>query len=255
MTIENLFSENLDLKNQVDTLRSELLSKEERLKRYERYSEQLEEAVKLLQHRGFAPKSEKIHAEQFVFNDIEVEASLSKEEVDEAEQLDLIEVPGHKRQKPKRKKLSKDLSREIVILELPLDQRKCPHDGTELKVIGKEISERIDTIPMVMKVIETHRLTYACPCCETFVKTVPPPPAMIPKGLPTAGTLEFIATSKFCDGLSLYHIEKMYERNGVSLSRGSMAHWMIRSTETAQPILNLLEEYLERVRSSASFRL
>ena len=55
MTIENLFSENLDLKNQVDTLRSELLSKEERLKRYERYSEQLEEAVKLL--RGWRETS------------------------------------------------------------------------------------------------------------------------------------------------------------------------------------------------------
>lgn len=244
MTIEKLYNEYLDLKNQCDGLKADLLLKENRLKKYERYNEQLEEALKLLRHRTFAPKSEKILPEQFVFNDIEVEASLEKDESDEAEQLDLIEVPSHKRKKPKRKKLSKDLPREIVTIELPLEQRKCPHDGTELKVIGKETSERIDTIPMVMKVIETHRLTYACPCCEVHVKTASVAPMMIPKGIATAGTLAFIATSKFCDGLSLYHIEKMYERNGVEISRGSMAHWMIRSMAMAQPILNLMQDDL-----------
>lgn len=245
MTIENLYNENLELKAQNENLSADLLLKEDRLKRYERYNEQLEEALKLLRYRSFAPKSEKIPPpEQCVFNDIEVEASLEEEEADETEQLDLINVSGHTKKKPKRKKLSKDLPREIVIVELPADQRKCPHDGTELKVIGKETSERIDTIPMVMKVIETQRLKYACDCCAAHVRTALVPPSIIPKGIATAGTLAFIATSKFCDGLSLYHTAEMFARNGVDLSRGSMAHWMIRCADACQPIINLLEEDL-----------
>ena len=208
----------------------------------------MEEAIKLLRHRAFAPKSEKIlpdSSEQFIFNEIELEAAKSPEESDEDDsQLDIIHVSGHTKKKPKRKALPKDLPREIVTIELPLEERECPHDGTELKVIGKEVSERIDTIPMVMKVIETHRLKYACDCCAAHVKTSPVALSLIPKGMATAGTLAFIATSKFCDGLSLYHTAEMFSRNGVDLSRGSMAHWMIRCAEASQPIINLLEENL-----------
>lgn len=245
MTIENLYNENLELKNQNGILSAELLLKEDRLKRYERYNEQLEEALKLLRHRSFAPRSEKIPPEQFVFNEIEVEAVLSSEENEEdTSQLDMIHVPAHTKKKPKRKVLPKNLPREVVTIVLPEEQRKCPHDGAELKVIGKEVSERIDTIPMVMKVVETHRLKYACPCCEAHVKTAPVALSLIPKGMATAGTLAFIATSKFCDGLSLYHTAEMFERNGVDLSRGSMAHWMIRCAEACQPLINLLEEDL-----------
>jgi transposase len=36
----------------------------------------------------------------------------------------------------------------------------------------------------------------------------------------------------------------MFERNGVHLTRGSMAHWMIRAAEACQPLMNLLEEDL-----------
>ena len=241
MTIEKLLSENIDLKTQ----NSDLIDK---VKKYERYSEQLEEALKLLRHRGFAPKSEKMvpdQSEQFFFNEIEVEASHSKEEEEEdSSQLDMIQVSAHTKKKPKRKPLPKNLPREIVTIELSEQERICPHDGTELKVIGEEVSERIDTIPMVMKVIETRRLKYACPCCAAHVKTAPVALSLIPKGMATAGTLAFIATSKFCDGLSLYHTSEIFSRNNVDLSRGSMAHWMIRCAEACQPIMNLLEEDL-----------
>ena len=227
-----------------ETLLAEYQNLKDRYRHSETYIECLEEALRLMRYRQFAPKSEKfITDEQLIFDEIEVAAKDFKPD-DESDQPELIEVAAHTKQKPRRNKLPKDLPRETVTIELPFDERVCPHDGTELKVIGKEVSERIDVVPMQMKVIETHRLTYACPCCESHVKTAQTSPEIVPKGKPTAGTLAFIATAKFVDGLSLYHIEKMFERNGVDISRGSQAHWMIRCHLAALPLLNLLEEDL-----------
>jgi transposase len=238
MTFESLYS-------QYEALLGEHTDLKSRYQHCETYIERLEEMVRLLRHRKFAPRSEKMpdDDEQVdLFNEIEAEAA-GEPAADESEQLE-IEVGPYKRKKPKRKKLPKDLPREEVVIELPENERFCPHDGTPLKVVGEEVSEQLDVIPMQMKIIATIRRTYGCPCCETFMKTAPVQPQAIPKGIPTAGTCAFIATSKFCDGLSLYHIEKMFERNGIQISRGSMAHWMIRLTGLAQPVINLMNEDL-----------
>lgn len=239
MTFDSLLSEYTELKKQreADLARIEYLEKE---KIY------FEEVIRILRHRGFAPSSEKMSSfeEQMgLFNEIE-EAAGAPQSEDESEQLDFIEVASHKKRRPKRKPLPKELPREVVVIELPESSRVCPHDGSALKVIGSEVSERLDVIPMQMKIIETKRLTYACPCCEGFMKTAPVPLSAIPKGIPTSGTLSFIATSKFCDGLSLYHLETMFARNQIEISRGSMAHWMIRVSELSQSVINILEETL-----------
>jgi transposase len=242
MTIEDLLSKNNLLQTRVAELDGALTHRD-------KYIEQLEEAVRLLRLRQFAPKSEKFISEdtnqdEMVFDEIEAnaDASIDDDESDD-DQLDLIHVGAHSKKRPKRKALPKDLPREIVTIELPEDARRCPHDNTELKVIGHTTSERIDVIPMQIKVIETRRVTYACPCCAGFMKTAPVAPQIVPKGLPTAGTLAFIATSKFVDGISLYHTSKMIERaSGIELSRGMMANWMMKVHQAAQPILNLLED-------------
>jgi transposase len=207
------------------------------------YVGQLEEAVRLLRHRQFAPKSEKIDNldDQMLFDEIEQNARDSEDEGSD-EQLDLIHVGPHTKKKPKRKKLPEDLPREIVTIDLPLDQRICPHDKTEMKVIGHESSERIDVIPMQIRIIETRRLTYACPCCQAHMKTAAVVPSIVPKGLPTAGTLAFIATTKFVDGVSLYQTSKILERSGIEVSRGVMAGWMMKAHIAAQVLLNLLED-------------
>lgn len=245
MTIENLLSENQDLKSFLLEKEGLVHSLEEKLASYARYNGQLEEAVRLLRLKKFAPTSEKLvlEEEQLVFNEIEVLAASVAPE-DESEQAELIEVPSHMRKKPKRKVLPKELPRERVVIDLAEDQKICPHDGSRLKVTGEETSERLDVIPLQMKVIETARLTYGCDTCKAHMKTAPVVPQVVPKGLPTAGTLAFIATSKFVDGLSLYHIEEIFGRNGVDVSRGSMAHWMIRASNICQPLINLLDEEL-----------
>ena len=242
MTIEDLLSKNNFLENRLAELGGALVHRDN-------YIEQLEEAVRLLRLRQFAPKSEKFISEEndqeeMAFDEIEASADgLANEQSEDDDQLDMIHVGAHTKKRPQRQRLPKDLPREIVVIELLEAERFCPHDNTELKVVGHASSERIDVIPMQVKVIETRRATYACPCCATHMQTAPVVPQIVPKGLPTAGTLAFIATSKFVDGVSLYHTSKMIERaSGVELSRGVMANWMMKVHQACQPILNLLED-------------
>lgn len=236
--IDLVLKEKNQLQEKVETL-------EHAVAHRDNYIRHLEDAVKLLKHRHFGTKSEKIEniADQMIFNEIELAQDPSLEDDDDDSQLDIIHVGAHTKKKPKRKPLPKDLPREIVEIDLSQEEKFCPHDKTEMKIVGHESSERVEIIPMKVKVIETRRFTYACPCCQAYMKTAAVQPSIVPKGLPTAGTLAFIATTKFVDGVSLYHTSKMIERHsGLEISRGSMANWMVRAHEQLVPLLNLLND-------------
>ena len=96
--------------------------------------------------------------------------------------------------------------------------------------------------------IRTIRPKYACHSCEgsgdeerPAVRIAPMPPAVIDKGIASAGLLAYIVTSKFCDSLPLYRQEKQFERIGVELSRRTMADWMIAASQACAPLMKILE--------------
>lgn len=93
-----------------------------------------------------------------------------------------IEVAPHKRKKRGRKPLDPSLPREIVRHELPQAERFCAHDGTPLVEIGAQISEQIDIVPQQVRVMQHHRVKYACPCCDQGIKVTPAPARSIPQG-------------------------------------------------------------------------
>lgn len=187
-------------------------------------------------------RSEKISAEQMgLFNEIEVEALKAKED---SAQEETIEVPGHRRTKPKRKPLPENIPREERVIALNEAERVCATDGKLMTEIGEEVSEKLDVIPMQLKVIRTIRKKYACRSCQEGVKTAPCPLSAIPKSLASEGLLASIVTWKFAVHLPLYRIENMFSRVGVELSRTTMAHWMIKMGELVQPLINLLNDTL-----------
>jgi transposase len=65
------------------------------------------------------------------------------------------------------------------------------------------------------------------------------PPAIIDKGIASAGLLAYIVTGKFCDSLPLYRQQKQFARIGVDLSRRTMADWMIAASEACAPLMKL----------------
>ena len=171
--------------------------------------------------------------------------------IDQAEEPQtLVHVPEHTRRQAKRQPLPEDLPREEVLVDIPEEQKRC-QCGAELVRIGEETSEKLDVIPPQIRVIRTVRPKYACHDCEgsadesrPAVRIAPMPPAIIDKGIATAGLLAYIVASKFCDSLPLYRQEKQFARIGVELSRRTMADWMIAASEACTPLMKMLERRL-----------
>jgi len=240
MSVENLATSELII------LREKNQALEVRLAQYEKYIEILESAIKDSRRKLYAPSSEKIDEQLNLFNEAE------KEESDETPELpigglddDTVIIPEHKRRKRGRKPLPAELPREEVIIDLKEEEKFCPVHGEPLKEIGRDISEKLEIIPMKIWVKRTIVIKYADTCCDhSKIKTAPLPNEMIPRSITTPGLLAHVATSKFCDGLPFYRLENIFERSGIDISRGAMAHWMMRVGEKLLPLYMLLELYL-----------
>jgi len=74
------------------------------------------------------------------------------------------------------------------------------------------------------------------------VIVAPLPSQPIPKSLAAPGLCAFVATAKYQDGLPLYRLETILARHGLTISRATLAAWMIRLGELIMPLINLAEE-------------
>lgn len=203
------------------------------------------EKLKKLQHKLFSAKSEARSTEQkdLFFNEAEALAPTTATQPAQEESRD-IDVPGHKRKKPGRKRLDPALPRVAIRHELPEAERTCPRDGHALTEIGVEISEQLDILPQQIRVIQHQRVKYACPCCDGGIKVTPAPVRIIPKGLLTESALAWSITSKYQDALPLYRQAALLRRFGGDLSRATLAASVVRVGQAVQPIINLLRDHL-----------
>ena len=115
----------------------------------------------------------------------------------------------------------------------------CGQCGKDLVKIGEDISEQLDVEPARFFVHRHIRPQYACRACET-VSAAPIPPAVIDGGMAATGLLSWVAISKFLDHLPLYRLERIAARDGVTLSRSTMAEWIGRIGVALQPLVDRL---------------
>ena len=244
-TVETLVQENAQLRHEIVELSKRL--------------EILAEQNAWLKQRFFGRRTEALSEEELRQLKLFDEAEAAAAEPGSAKgQPELIQVPEHVRQRPKRQPLPEALPREEVTVDIPEEQKHCAC-GAELVRIDEEVSEKLDVIPPQLRVIRTIRPVYACHACEgsgdeahKAVRIAPMPPAIIDKGIASAGLLAYVVTSKFCDSLPLYRQQKQFARIGVELSRRTMADWMIAASEACAPLMKLLET---RVRSGPLLQL
>jgi transposase len=218
----------------------EILQETER--RYQKENDLLREQIRLLQAQLFGRKSEKgkisdaVQLPLFDMPEPEVEP--------EAEEM---EVPAHQRKKPGRKKLPESLPRIEIIHDIAEEEKICGC-GQCMERIGEDISEKLDIIPAVIRVIKHIRPKYACKHCDGLeiegpvVKIAEPPKQIIPKSIVTAGLLAYILTAKFCDALPFYRQEVQFKRLGVEISRANMCNWAMKVATVCQNIVFLLQQ-------------
>lgn len=135
--------------------------------------------------------------------------------VDEAED-DEYETITYARKRRGASRISQDMPRETIVLDVPEADRKCPCCGETMPEFGREVSERIDFVPAVTKVIETVRIKYACKKHEECgVRTAPLPVHPIARGMATAGLIAHVLVAKYKDHLPLYRQSCILARHGA----------------------------------------
>ncbi len=238
---KKLFSSEQDLALRIAELESLLLKKDERIKNYEHQMSWLTEQINTLKRGTYGTKSERWETEEqmLLFNEAEMESRNPDHDKDED---DSVEVKSHTKKRGHRKPLPSNLAREIIKVELPQEEQVA-EDGSALKVIGWEVSEKLKYEPAKVSVIEYHRAKYGVDSGD-YVKTAPPVPSIIPKGIATPELIAAIITGKYADGMPLYRMESMFERHDIDLSRGTMARWMVQAAKALQPLINVLSDRL-----------
>ncbi len=143
--------------------------------------------------------------------------------------------------------MPESLPRVEVVHDIDEEEKVCGC-GAALERIGEEVSEKLDIIPAIIRVIRHIRPKYGCRSCEGLeddgptIKIAPVPPQIVPKGIASAGLLAHILTAKFADALPFYRQEKQFARLGVEIGRATMCNWAMKAAEACTPLLELLSQ-------------
>jgi transposase len=246
-TNKQLLKENQNLQELLLEAQSLLIEKERLLTKNEAIISTLLEQLKLARHQNFSPTSEKQSPQQGeLFDEAEhlVDSEPSQDGCVEDEKSTESTTPT-KKKKRGRSVLPAHLKRVDIIHDLEASEKFCPHDGQPLHKIGEEVSEQLEIIPAKVRVIRHRRFKYACRCCEQSIHTANMPKQAFPKSNASAGTLAYIAVSKYQDALPLYRLENIFKRSKVHIPRNTMANWMIKlGGEIFTPLINLMRDRL-----------
>lgn len=138
-----------------------------------------------------------------------------------------------------RKSLPKSLPFIQNIHDLSDDEKKCSC-GCSLTHIGDEFSEQLDVVPQMTFRVVNIRKKYACKgCCDT-IRLAKLPKQPIDKAIAAPGLLAAIIDSKFNRHMPLYRQEAMFGEANISITRGTLSNWMIKSAALLTPIVKLL---------------
>jgi transposase len=232
--IAQLTAENTSLSDQHESLR----------RHYEAENELLREQIRKLFDQLFGRKSEKLFGgspQLLLFDMPEIDPEV------ETENEEKVVIEAHSRKKAGRKPLPESLPRVEVVHDIEEEEKVCGC-GAALECIGEEVSEKLDIIPAIIRVIRHIRPKYGCRSCEGVeddgptIKIAPVPPQIIPKGIASAGLLAHILTAKFADALPFYRQEKQFARLGVEIGRATMCNWAMKAAQACTPLLELLTQ-------------
>jgi transposase len=211
----------------------EIAQKDSKIAELEALVKYYEGQLRLAARKQFGTSSEKsVHPEQLVLFDEAENTADRKAPEPTLEQITYT----RKKTVGKREEDLSSLPVETVEHELTENERICPECGDLLHVMGKETRRELTIIPAQVKVTEHVRFVYSCRNCEKTAESTPilkaPMPRPVIKGsIASPSAVAHIMHEKYVTGTPLYRQEAEWQRQGVSLSRQTMANWIIKGAE------------------------
>ena len=204
----------------------------------------------LSRHRQFGVSSEQLSGQGRLFDEAELLATGTTEAQDlaiipaESTAADNAADKSKAKARGKRAPLPAELPRVVILHDVPEADRFCPC-GTPMVLMGQQISEQLDIVPMQIRVLQHVRNTYGCPVSEHAPVTAPVPVQPLPKTNASADFLAMLLTVKYVDGLPLTRFNKVLNRHGAPVPVQTLARWVIGSAEKVlQPLFNVMRDTL-----------
>jgi len=197
-------------------------------------NEQLKLRLGRLLRERFGASSEKLRG---TLEQLELLLGDLEEQIAETSPVEPEPAPAEtdeaKRRKPARRPLPESLPREVIEHAAPCT---CPQCGGALHRLGEDVTEVLDYVPGMFRVIRHVRPKLSCRSCESIAQA-PAPELPIRRGLAAAGMLAHVLVAKYCDHLPLYRQAEIYARNGVDLDRSTLADWVGQTAALVRPLV------------------
>ena len=232
-----------------------IAEQKEALGEREQHIQQLLDLITLLKRKRFGPSADRIPADQLkLFDEAELEALIAEleEGLEEPTAPEKPSAPEKPKAKPIRRPLPEHLPRVERVIDLPEAQKQAM--GSNWTFIGFEESEQLAVIPRQPYVIVFKRAKYVpvdedVPGAEQGVAIAPRAAQIRPlRHRPQLPDRRRGGAGKFVDALPLYRQEKIFAREGIELSRQTMAGWMIQLDEKLTPLMAAMKAVLYRGR-------
>ena len=135
------------------------------------------------------------------------------------------------------------LPRERVVLPAPCSCPAC--GGNRLSRLGEDVTETLEVIPRMWKVIQTVREKFACRDCEKI--TQPPAPFHVtPRGMFGPGFLPMLLFDKYGQHQPLHRQAERFASEGVPISVSTLAN------DRNQGVLAEVAQWLARLLGTVS---
>ena len=228
------------LESTIQTQQNQIQAQRAQIDELKRKLDHMNEVFANAQRARFGQSSEKAsyvlsEDQMSLFNEAEKEQDHKAEEPTQ----ETFTVKAHARKKKRTlEEMTANLTEKEILLELPEDQCICGKCGGRFKPIGKKfVRHELQVIPRQVKLLAYYTVTYACDHCEkdtgfAHLANVKPPVPLMKHSLASPSSVADIMAKKYADGLPLARQEKIWAREGVELSRATMANWVIQCSQT-----------------------
>ncbi len=250
-----------DLKKMIKTLQATVDAANKREEALMQERDNLKDEISLLRKKLFGTSSEK-HPVDFpgqlnLFNEAEREQDPAAAEAEELAATLSAEVSKKRKNRATDAERFKGIPVTKKYLDLPDEDKVCPVCNTPLVKIGEEFVRReLVFIPAKLKVVEIYSLNYSCPECSKqdipFIKKGKDGNPHMLYGMASAGTIAWVMYQKFCNSLPYCRQEKDWKQYGASITRATMANWVIRNSEA---FFRPIYEYFHRKLLERSFAM
>jgi transposase len=226
------------------------LEAEARAKLLDAEIENLKLTIAKLQHRRFAPSSERarlIDQLQLQLGEL-VELTAQDATADEIAAQINVKAQGEQRttntpprRKPARRPLPANLPRERRVQAAPSCCERC--GGKRLRKMGEDVTETLERVPAHWKVLQHVREKMTCRDCESI--TQPPAPSHpIARGRAGPRLLAEVVFNKYGAHLPLNRQSEIFAGEGVDLDVSTLADWVGASAATLMPLRDAIEAHV-----------